>query len=169
MTVPRLRWHVPVRPEEVPETGRHLDIVADPEIRASLAALAGLRELPRLEAAIDVARNGSGLRATGRVSATVGQTCVITLEPVQASVDEPFDVLFLPAGSAAASADAAEEAERLVDGAADLGALATEFLLLGIDPYPKAPGAVFAAPADPGAANGPFSVLARLKPKGEVS
>ena len=28
----------------------------------------------------------------------------------------------------------------------DLGAVATEFLLLGIDPYPRKPGAVFEAP-----------------------
>ena len=37
--------------------------------------------------------------------------------------------------------------EVLHDGAVDLGAVATEFLLLGIDPYPRKPGAVFDAPA----------------------
>ena len=35
--------------------------------------------------------------------------------------------------------------EPLHDGAVDLGAVATEFLLLGIDPYPRKPDAVFEA------------------------
>ena len=50
-------------------------------------------------------------------------------------------------------------------GVIDLGAVATEFLILGIDPYPRKPGAVFAAPpAAPGeAAEHPFAALAALK------
>ncbi len=45
----------------------------------------------------------------------------------------------------------------------DVGAVATEFLLLAIDPYPRKPGAVFDAPKndDPGAH--PFAALAALK------
>ena len=41
---------------------------------------------------------------------------------------------------------AADEPEPLVDGVADLGAAATEFLLLAIDPYPRKPDAVFEPP-----------------------
>ncbi len=37
-----------------------------------------------------------------------------------------------------------EPPEPLVDGKIDLGAIATEFLLLGIDPYPRKAGAEFA-------------------------
>ena len=166
---PRHRWHVPVRLDQVPQAGLHLEIIADAAVRAELTALAGLRELPRLEAAIEVTRDGAGLRARGVVSARVGQTCVITLEPLEAMVEEPFEVVFVPAG-AGAVADAAEDAEPLVDGTADLGAIAAEFLLLGIDRYPKAPGAVFAAPADTGAGEGtgPFAALAKRKSGGEA-
>ncbi|MND03201.1 hypothetical protein D3C83_229160 [compost metagenome] len=52
-------------------------------------------------------------------------------------------------------------------GTVDLGALAAEFLVLGIDPYPRKPGASFEAPAtadDPAAH--PFATLAALKKKG---
>ena len=49
----------------------------------------------------------------------------------------------------------------------DLGALATEFFMLGIDPYPKRPGAVFDPVAQLGeaavTAMSPFAALARLK------
>ena len=50
-----------------------------------------------------------------------------------------------------------------IDGTVDLGALATEFLLLGIDPYPRKPGAVFEPPStgDPG--ESPFAALAGLR------
>ena len=63
--------------------------------------------------------------------------------------------------------DAPDGPEPLVNGAADLGAVATEFLLLGIDPYPRKPDAVFDAPEGPGqdAGANPFAVLAKLKPE----
>jgi hypothetical protein len=50
----------------------------------------------------------------------------------------------------------------MVGGAVDLGALATEFLILGVDPYPRAPGAVFEQPRKPTPESGPFADLAPL-------
>jgi len=175
MTKPAQRWHVPIRLEDVPDTGLHLDLVADAEVRAALAALAGVRDMPRLEAAINVARQGNGLRVTGRVSATVGQDCVVTLEALENRVDEPVDVVFAAPAPVVAAADAADDdahhdaqggdepPEALVDGAADLGAVLADFLLLGIDRYPRKPGAVFASPAPAGGGDNPFAVLAKLK------
>jgi uncharacterized metal-binding protein YceD (DUF177 family) len=166
-------WHVRVRPEDVPEAGLHLDLEADAQVRASLAALGGVVDIPRLEAVLDVVRHGNGLRAAGRVSATIVQTCVVTLEALQNEVDEPVDVIFAPPSAADAAAaeeedssgelDTDEPPEVLTDGAADLGAIAAEFLLLGIDPYPRKPGAQFTPPAEKGAAVTPFAALAKLK------
>ena len=50
MTKPAQPWHVPVRLEDVPEMGLHLDLVADEHVRAGLAALAGVPDMPRVEA-----------------------------------------------------------------------------------------------------------------------
>jgi uncharacterized metal-binding protein YceD (DUF177 family) len=167
MTTPIWQWRVPVRIEDVPEAGLHLEVSADTDARAGLATLAGVREISRLDATIDVTRQGKGLRAIGRLSGTVGQSCVVTLEPVENSVDESFDVTFVP--PAAGDAGAGDELnlddppEVLVDGIADLGAIMTEFLLLGIDPYPRIPGAVFAPPVEANDESGPFSVLAKLR------
>jgi uncharacterized metal-binding protein YceD (DUF177 family) len=167
MIRPEQPWHVPVRLDDVPETGLHFDLVADDHVRAGLAALAGVLGVPRLEAAIDVSRHGNGLRATGRVTATVGQTCVVTLEPMENQVDEFIDVVFAPA-SAGEFADQnaafeAEPPEALADGTADIGALAAEFLLLGIDPYPRKPGAEFTPPREDSATATPFAALTKLK------
>jgi uncharacterized metal-binding protein YceD (DUF177 family) len=175
MVQPAQPWRVPVRLEDVPETGLHLDLVADERVRAGLAALAGVTDMPRLEAVLDVVRHGNGLRATGRVSATVGQTCVVTLEPMENEVDESIDVIFAPSAEDLAAEelagqdladevfDAGEPPEVLSDGTADVGAIAAEFLLLGIDPYPRNPCAEFKPPEEQGGAVSPFAALAKLK------
>jgi len=45
-------WQVPVAVEDVAEQGEHFDLVADAATRAAVARVAGLRELPRLEAVL---------------------------------------------------------------------------------------------------------------------
>jgi hypothetical protein len=110
----------------------------------------------------------------------VGQNCVVTLEPLANEVEEDIDLLYAPLSPPAArkageDEDADTESERpersrnepepLVGGVVDLGALATEFLILGIDPYPRKPGAVFELPQDVKPEPGPFAALAGLKDK----
>ena len=164
-------WHVPVAVEDVPETGEHFELTADSQTRAAIAKVAGLRELPRLEANFDVTRQGGGgLRVAGRVAATVGQTCVVSLEPVTNEVAEDVDLVFVPQaalgdsrGTATSPEESEYEMEPLIGGLVDLGGLATEFLILGLDPYPRKPGAVFQPPEEATAAESPFSSLAALK------
>jgi Large ribosomal RNA subunit accumulation protein YceD len=165
-------WSVPIAFTDVPETGRHFDLSADERTRSAIAELAGLRALPRLEAAFDVSRRGrDGLHVAGRVSATVGQTCVVTLDPVDNEIEEQVDLAFAPAmaaamsdsGKAAVEMAAEERPEALVADTVDLGAIAVEFLILGIDPYPRRPGAVFEAPAPDDRSEHPFAALAVLK------
>ena len=174
-------WQVPVAIDDVAETGRHFDLVADDDLRAAVARLVGLRDLPRLQATFDVTRHGAdGLHVLGRMSATVGQNCVVTLEPLVNEVEEDIDLVFAPpqpavarkAGEDEAVEDASERPQRswngpepLVGGVVDLGALATEFLILGLDPYPRKPGAVFEAPQEVKPDPGPFAALAGLKEK----
>ena len=133
----------------------------------------GLVELPRLEAAFDLVRHGAdSLRVAGRVAATVIQRCVVTLEPIENEVEEAVDLLFQPEADTSIAPAAEGGGYRDVDaadppethnGVVDLGAVATEFLLLGLDPYPRKPGAVFDAPAAGDAAGHPFAALAALK------
>jgi hypothetical protein len=78
-------------------------------------------------------------------------------------------VLFLPTDVAGATPagpnpeEVDDPGEPLVNGAADLGAVATDFFLLGIDPYPRKPGALFSGPPEDRAADSPFAALDRLK------
>jgi uncharacterized metal-binding protein YceD (DUF177 family) len=171
MTASQRSWSVPVRLDEIPDTGLRLDLEADAATRAAVAAAAGVDEVARLHAGFDLARHGrDGLRVVGGVSATVRQTCVVTLDPLENEIDEAIDVVFAPASAVAAkgdeanlAADAADPPEVLIDGTLDLGAIATEFLILGIDPYPRKPGAVFEPPPNPDDGSKPFAALAALR------
>jgi len=166
-------WSVTVAVAEVAETGRHVELAADAATREAVAKLAGVVALPRLEAVFDLTRIGrDGLRVVGRVSATVDQSCVVTLDPVRSEIDEAVDLAPVPpaaetaTGPGARPLDAEEPPELLQDGTVDLGAVATEYLMLGIDPYPRKAGAtlpVQAAASDP--SGHPFAALAALKPK----
>jgi hypothetical protein len=181
MTENKRPWSISVGIETVPDKGAHFDISADDNARAAIAALTNLRALNRLEASFDVTRRDRGLHVVGEISATVGQVCVVTLEPVENEIREAVDLVFAPGiGEPQVGADAAHTLgeskdlgsqergdlpEELIDGTVDLGGLAVEFLLLGIDPYPRKPGVVFEATSIGEASSHPFAALAKLKEK----
>ncbi len=166
-------WTVPVVVAEVPDIGRHVELVPDEATRQAIAQEAGLVALPRLVATFDLARRGAdSLRVEGRVTATVIQNCVVTLEPVESEIDEFVELFFRPQAASETGTDqeasshpfeGEEPPETLVDGTVDLGTIATEFLNLGIDPYPRKEGAVFDAPPAGDPASHPFAALAALK------
>ena len=92
------------------------------------------------------------------------QTCVVTLDPFPARVEEEVDVDF--SASEAFRGTPAEDAEMpdpIVDGMIDLGGLTAEFLSLGLDPYPRKPDASFAFEGEADAS--PFAALAGLVDK----
>jgi uncharacterized metal-binding protein YceD (DUF177 family) len=170
MTKPHAPWSVPVRLDDIPETGRRLELDADAAVCAAIAAAAGLEAVARLRATFDLARRGrDGVRVVGALSATVRQTCVVTLDPVENEIEEEIDLVFAPGSASTQGGDLdlttemAEPPEALVDGVIDLGAIATEFLILGIDPYPRKAGAVFEPPPSDDAGTHPFAALAALR------
>jgi uncharacterized metal-binding protein YceD (DUF177 family) len=151
-------WSVPVSVDDIPDSGRHFEIEAPEATRAKVldlvAGLGAVQDLKALSAVFDITRRGAKVHIGGHVSAKVAQTCVVTLEPIENAVEEEVDVLFAPpAGEAKPAFDenependpleAVDQPEPLVGGTVDLGALATEFLVIGVDPYPRKPGVEF--------------------------
>ena len=163
---------MPVALSAIPEDGKHFDLVADEATRAEVAKVAGLHALPRLQARFDLTRQGSdALRVNGEVSATVSQNCVVTLDPMDNEVKEEVNLVFAAPSSHLAGEEDLDDAdlidpgepEPLTGDTIDLGALATEFLILGIDPYPRKPDATFEPPAVEADSPHPFAALAALK------
>jgi uncharacterized metal-binding protein YceD (DUF177 family) len=169
-------WRVPVAVAQIPETGLHRDIEADQAIRDAVADVGGLREVLAVQASFDVTPTSGGrFHVAGRVRARVGQTCVVTLEEIEADIDEPIDLTFAPPEQIPQMAALADEAEAgdeempdppepIENGLIDLGRVATDALYLALDPYPRKPGAVFepvVEAADP--EDHPFAALKALK------
>lgn len=169
-------WRVPIVVAQIPETGLHRDIEADPAIRRAVADVGGLREVLLAQASFDVKpQSGGRFHVAGRVRARIGQTCVVTLEEIENEIDEPIDLIFAPPEQIpqmAALIDEAEESddevpdppEPIENGMIDLGRVATDALYLAVDPYPRKPGAVFEPVVqadDP--ADHPFAALKALK------
>ena len=170
-------WRVPVVVAQIPETGLHRDIEADQAICAAIADRGGLREVASVQASFDVMpKSGGRFHVSGQVRARVGQTCVVTLDPMESDIDEAIDLIFAPPEqiptlahlideAAGSDAEIPDPPEPIMDGTIDLGRLATDALLLGIDPYPRKPGAVFELPEiPPDPEDHPFAALKVLKP-----
>ena len=173
-------WRVPVIVAQIPDTGLHREIEASAAERKVMAEVAGVREILSANASFDVVpKSGGRLHVTGHVRARVGQTCVVTLDPIENEIEEEVDLIFAPEAEARRLADLIEEGqddeeppevadhpEAIVNGIIDLGRLATDALFLAIDPYPRKPGAVFEAEVvalDP--EDHPFAALKALQDK----
>ncbi|HZR89030.1 MAG TPA: DUF177 domain-containing protein [Bradyrhizobium sp.] len=168
-------WRVLVNVAQIPHDGLHRDIEADSATRAAMAEIAGLREILSARASFDLNPGSDGrVHVEGHLTARVGQSCVVTLEPIENDIDEHIDLVFAPAGDVQALADTLDEEaesgevpeppEPIENGMIDLGRLATDVLFLAIDPYPRKEGAVFEPPvaaADP--EDHPFAALKALK------
>ncbi len=160
---------------------------------AELRALAEADDIPgiaALQASFKVSKVGRYIHVTGEVRAQVTQTCVVSLEPFDSDIKEPVEVRFVSAPPVASPPrmkgavksrrrgamemepppPAAESEEDppdvIVDGRIDLGALAAEFLAMGLDPYPRKPGVAFASAEPEPEVDSPFAALENLRKPG---
>jgi uncharacterized metal-binding protein YceD (DUF177 family) len=169
-------WRVPLTVEQIPDTGLHRDIEAGQAVREAMAEVADLREVLSASASLDVTpQSGGRYRVEGRVRGRVGQTCVVTLDPIETDIDEPIDLIFAPPDQIPQLSDLVDDAaesdveipdppEPIENGVIDLGRLATDALFLAIDPYPRKPDAVFEPPVVPeDPEDHPFAALKALK------
>ena len=113
--------------------------------RAALARRFGLISVESLSAAYKLRREGDAVRASGTLSARVTQACVVTGDPVPATVEEDFDLRFVPEpvdGGEEMEIDAGEcDTIFYTGGTVDLGEAAAETLALALDPFPRSEGA----------------------------
>lgn len=171
-------WRAPVTVAHIPDTGLHRELEASAAERQAMTDLAGVREILSAQASFDVVpKSGGRVQVTGHVRARVGQTCVVTLDPMESEIDEEVDLIFAPEAEVRRLADLIEEGqddeespevadppEAIVNGIIDLGRIATDALFLAIDPYPRKPGVVFEAEVtalDP--EDHPFAALKALQ------
>lgn len=167
-------WSVSITLDEVPEAGRHVELVAPTAVLPAIATLAAVNAVDRLVAHFDVSHRGDGLRVAGWVEGEVRQTCVVTLEPLVNTIREEVDLTFSPSLrndeaeiEVSGDPDDRDPREPMIGRSVDLAGVAIEFLILGIDPYPRKSGVEFetriAGDASEPERPNPFAVLAALK------
>lgn len=166
-----------IRLDSMPTTGRDVAVTPGAEDRAAIAAQLGVVAVDGLDIRLHAVRFRGGIRVTGRLTGTVTQNSVVTLEPLQQQISEPVDRVFLPggekeyAGPANAEIFVDLEGEDVPDhfegNEADLSDLIVETLALAVDLYPREPGAsledIGLKPEQERIS--PFDALKALKPK----
>jgi uncharacterized metal-binding protein YceD (DUF177 family) len=141
----------------LPQAGMPVTLKADDNELRRLAKVFDLIEVTSFTAQLLVKKwRKDGVKITGTVKAELVQSCIVTLEPLNASVTNGVDAVFVPENSKLSRPQISGEGEIIVDfdgpdtpetfsgGAIDVGALAEEMFGLAIDPYPRKEGADFA-------------------------
>ena len=150
----------------IPPQGTRTAVEANAEECAALARDFKLPAIHALAGEYRLTSSAKGIHVTGRVKARIAQTCVVTLDPFESEIDEEVDVDFAePSGMPAEPPTEMHEYEppdEIVNGQVDLGALTAEFLVLGLDPYPRKPGVAFDFPSED-RPESPFAALGKLK------
>src|SRR4051812_15393176 len=96
MSTPAPEFSRLVRIDSLGAGPRLLSIEADDGERAALAARFELQAIGQLSAELSLTREGETVSASGTLRAAVTQSCVATGEPVDATVEEAFKILFRP-------------------------------------------------------------------------
>jgi len=155
-------------------------ISADTKDLARLCRQWDVTEVRNFDAEMTLGRwKRDGIRVKGHVSSLIVQDCVVTLEPVEQTIEEDFEAIFLPENSRLASRTLDGNGEMFLDpdgpdlpelfsgDSIDVGAVVAEFAALAIDAYPRKPGLEFAdrIENDPAVDKkpSPFAVLQGLK------
>lgn len=140
----------------LPHAGMPVTLKADEKELKRLAKAFDLIDVSSFVAEMLVKKwRKDGVKITGTVKASIVQSCVVTLEPLNASVANEIDAVFVPENSKLFRPQISGEGEIIVDfdgpdlpetfsgDTIDVGALAEEMFGLAIDPYPRKEGVDF--------------------------
>jgi uncharacterized metal-binding protein YceD (DUF177 family) len=154
----------PVSLDRIGPRGLDVTVEATPAECGALALRMDLPAIHALACSFHLDRvDDDVVVAHGRLHAEVTQTCVITSEDFDATVEEDFRVRFVPEGTESDDIDPdADDEIPFQDNQIDLGEAAAEQLGLALDPYPRMPGAELPEPEEDPDPNPFASLLRRL-------
>jgi uncharacterized metal-binding protein YceD (DUF177 family) len=160
-----------VRLADLRRDGVMLEVRPDATALAKIAETLGLVAVPAFQATAKATPWFDGATLQADWTATVVQTCGVSLEEFPSDLSGAFTVHILPAGSANAppedhevelDLDAPDPPDITENGEIDVGAYLIEHLGLALDPFPKKPGVVF-EPPEPPTSISPFAALKDFK------
>jgi uncharacterized metal-binding protein YceD (DUF177 family) len=172
----RPAFSYPVKVGHISANAVTVRLSANESERQALAELWDVREVLSLSADLQIARwKKDGVKIKGDVTARIVQSCVVTLEPVEADIKESIDSILVPEGSRLArqasndggemilSPDGPDIPDTFTGDTIDAGVVVSEHVALAIEPYPRKPGVTFGARIESTAADdekpNPFAAL----------
>lgn len=186
-------WSYVVDVEKISAEPKRYHFEADDRQRIDLARRLAIMSVEKAECIATIQKvSGGTFHVMGTVRADITQSCVVSLAPVPASVEDEFEGWYSDKDANAVSfakarserdvkkgqteievLEESADPEQIVGGKIDIGELATQFLSLALDPYPQADGAAHVYTANPPAADGegaelrksPFEALKDWKEK----
>jgi len=165
---------------------------ADERQRIDLARRMAIVSVESAEAVVTLQKVGGGtIHALGTIRADVTQSCVVSLAPVTDHIEDEFEGWFGDKSASAVSfakarterdvkkgqteievLEESTDPEPIIGGKVDIGELATQYLSLALEPYPRAEGVnpvYVAGPKDSGEGaeirKSPFEALKDWKEK----
>lgn len=166
-------WKEPIRLVDLARGPVRRELEANEVVRRTIARHLDVEKIDSLSANLVIRPWLDGAEIEGRFRSVLTQLCSLTAEPIEQKISGDFTLRVLPVGSPnAPQADSGEEIDLdpeaddppdLIEGdVIDLGGYVVEHLSLELDPFPRAPGAVFEQPesTEP---QSPFAVLRSLK------
>lgn len=156
------------------QAGDRIDVQTSAEERLALAQFAGVLRVEAFSGQVDLKKLAPNrFRLDFSLVADICQSCVVTLADVTSRIERQFsrELHFNPAPHRAAGQAAPEDVPLEDDVPEEIGSLhydlavpLVEEFVLGIDPYPRAPGVEFAPPKEgEEVPESPFAVLKGLK------
>lgn len=179
--VPGKEFSHVVEVDRIGPQGLQIQLEADQTARARLARRLRILDILSLTADLKLVPEALAghFRLAGQIDAEVEQACVVSLEPVRQRISEAIVRRFGPETTAGPEAELDEDEAEWVDpdaddppdpvigGLIDVGEVVAEELALGLDPYPRKPGAevpdTYREAAEEGSKISPFAALAKLK------
>jgi hypothetical protein len=168
-----MTWTHPIRLADLARGPVRLKLEADEATRKALAKTLDLVSLKSFQCDMTIRPWLDGAEIDGRLLAVVEQTCGVTLEEFDQTIDTRFNLRVVPAGSPNAPAESeggeiefdpeAPDPPDVLDGdVIDAAAYALEHLALNLDPFPRKPGATFDYTPET-REESPFAALLKLK------
>lgn len=181
--LPQNEWSAWIDTEKLDDKGLQTTITADEDARAALARRMNVDAINALSATLSVRPSAGVFEVTGRFTAQITQTCVVSGDPLETTLEDAVEGWFTDREKTLSFAKARQERdtkkghvevemldereapEEMVNGHIDLGELVAQHLSLAINPYPHKEGVSFDIGDDAPLkrAENPFDALKALK------
>jgi len=143
---------------------KNMEWSATPEELDAIAQRLNVLQVKDLNVKLTIEKKNL-IKVCGSFTAHIVQACVVSMEPVEETVSDTFEDFYGEHKRHAIPVDIdmeAQDVESVENGRIDVGELVLQYLVLGINPYPRKAGLKEVEVLEEEKEN-PFAVLAKLK------